>query len=184
LTNSRIVIIRTKHERRRFESYVPRWRRPFGSAFWEKIPQDVQLELLRQGEESIKGTIAIAAAADQRAATTMGVCGAGGVGLLAASTTLIAGAHPDLRLICAATVTAFGFLLASVMCAFAIAPTDFFIPGFNPARLLDSSGVDERASLARIEAGPVSARPFSRPQLPADRRQSAARFACNLRVHR
>jgi hypothetical protein len=107
-------------------------------AFWDDIPDDVQQELLRQGEEAIKGTVAVAVAADQRAATTMGICGAGGVALLTASATLLAGVHPDLRLICAAAVAAFGFLLASVICAFAIVPTDFFVPGFDPARLLDS----------------------------------------------
>jgi hypothetical protein len=105
---------------------------------WAGIPEDVQIELLRQGEERVKGTVSVALAADQRAGTTMGICGAGGVALLTASATLIAGVHPDLRLICAAVVTAFGFLVASVICAFAIAPTDFFVPGFNPTRLIDS----------------------------------------------
>lgn len=49
------------------------------AAFWDDIPDDVQQELLRQGEEAIKGTVAVAVAADQRAATTMGYlwCGRG-----------------------------------------------------------------------------------------------------------
>jgi hypothetical protein len=106
--------------------------------FWARIPEDVQTELLRQGEERVKGTLSVALAADQRAGTTMGICGAGGVALLTASATLIARVHPDFQLICAAVVTACGFLIASAICAFAIAPTDFFVPGFNPTRLVDS----------------------------------------------
>jgi hypothetical protein len=107
-----------------------------------EIPLPSIKELQRQGEACLQGTVQLALAADQRATTLTGIFGAGAVALLAAAATVLAGAHPDLSLVCGAGVTSLFLLGGAISCAWAGRPIDFFVTGYEP-RLLAQSATDE-----------------------------------------
>jgi len=105
----------------------------------DDISDDAQREFLRHGEEMVRMTLALAHGADFRAITMMGIFGAIGVALIAASSTLIASGHPSWALIAGAVTTAAGLFIACGFCVAAARPVDFFIAGFEPRSLLNSS---------------------------------------------
>src|SRR6266566_3498291 len=80
----------------------------------------------------VRGTVTISLGADQRAATAMNVFGAGAIALLVAAAALIASNKLELLLICAPAVAALGLFVAAGLCASAIAPVRFLLPGARP----------------------------------------------------
>jgi hypothetical protein len=107
------------------------------------VPSDAIKELHRQGEACLQGTVQLAIAADQRATTLAGIFGAGGIALLAAAATVLAGAHPSLSLLGGAAATSVCFLAGAIFCAYAGRPIDFFVPGYEPRLLAPSATADE-----------------------------------------
>jgi hypothetical protein len=105
---------------------------------WDGVSQEAQREFLARGQEMIKETLALAHGADLRGTTMMGIFGAVGVALFAAGATIIEGTHPSWPLSAGAITASIGLFLASATCAFAARPSDFFISGFEPKRLLSS----------------------------------------------
>jgi len=92
----------------------------------------------------VKATVTVATGTDSRITTTMSVLGAGGIALLAAAASLIRNEPPDWLLICAPTACATGLLVAAVICACAIAPTLFLLPGASPQSMLSADIADNR----------------------------------------
>jgi hypothetical protein len=119
-------------------------------AVWEMMPEEVQEEVLRQGEMRVHATQGLAQAADQRAVTTMGVLGAVAVALLAAAATLISAGHPDWLLISAPASVALGLIAAAAMSAKAMAPVDFMPPGAQPSRMFEADISDRRRFRAAL----------------------------------
>jgi hypothetical protein len=111
---------------------------------WDGVSDGVQSELLRQAEMMVKATVTVATGTDSRIITTMSVLGAGGIALLAAAASLIGNKPPDWLLICAPTACAAGLLVAAIICAFAIAPTLFLLPGASPESILSADIADKR----------------------------------------
>jgi hypothetical protein len=111
---------------------------------WDGVSDGVQSELLRQAEMMVKATVTVATGTDSRIITTMSVLGAGGIALLAAAASLIGNKPPDWLLICAPTACAAGLLVAAIICAFAIAPTLFLLPGASPESILSADITDKR----------------------------------------
>jgi hypothetical protein len=114
-----------------------------GLSAWKDVSEEGQRDFLRHGEEMVKGTLALAHGADFRAITFMGIFGAIGVALITASATLIASGHPSWALIAAAATIASGLFIACGFCGTAVRPTDFFIAGFEPRNLLNSSAIKD-----------------------------------------
>jgi hypothetical protein len=122
---------------------------------WDGVSEAVQCELLRQAEMMVKATVTVAIGTDSRITTTMSVLGAGGVALFAAAATLIGNKPPDWSLICAPVAGAIGLLGAATICAYAIAPTRFLLPGASPQRMLSADASDNqrlRADAHRLRA--------------------------------
>lgn len=109
---------------------------------WQNVNDTAVREIHRQGEEVLKGTVALALAADQRATTLCGIFGGGAVALLAAAATILAGTNPTASLLVAALLSACLLFVASLLCASAARPTDFYVSGYEP-RFLITSAADE-----------------------------------------
>ena len=106
---------------------------------WEGISAEAQIDFLRCGEEMVKSTLSLAGGADFRALTTMGMFGAVGVAIFAAVATIISGSHPSWSMTIGGTIAAIGLLFASGLCAAAAWQRNFFVTGFEPQELLNSS---------------------------------------------
>lgn len=122
---------------------------------WDGVSEVVQCELLRQAEMMVKGTVTVAIGTDSRITTTMNILGAGGVALLAAAASLIGNKPPDWLLICAPVACAVGLLAAAIICAVAIAPTRFLLPGASPHSMFSADLADKqrlRADEHRLRA--------------------------------
>src|SRR5205823_13263173 len=90
-------------------------------------------------------TLSLGHGADFRATTIMGIFGAIGVAIFAAVATLVAGSRsPSLPVVIAGIITAIGLFLAAGFCAAAAWPRNFFVAGFEPRNLLDSSARIDR----------------------------------------
>lgn len=112
---------------------------------WDSISDEAQMAFLRGGEEMVKATLSLGHAADLRATTIMGIFGAIGVALFAAVATLIAGSRaPSWPLVISGATTAMGLFLAAAFCAAAAWPRHFFVAGFEPRNLLNSSARQEQ----------------------------------------
>jgi hypothetical protein len=112
-------------------------------SIWENVSEEGQREFLRHAEDMVKGTLALAHRADFRAITMMGIFGAIGVALTTASATLIASGRPSSALIASAATIASGLFIACGLCGAAVRPADFFIAGFEPRHLLNSSAIKD-----------------------------------------
>jgi hypothetical protein len=111
---------------------------------WDNISNQMQREFLRQAEMMVKGSVTVALGTDMRAATVMSVFGAGGIALLAAAATLI-GTKSEWLLIVAPVIGAIGLLAAAVLCARAIAPVRFLLPGVRPKTMFFGDVTDEKS---------------------------------------
>lgn len=111
---------------------------------WDGVSEEVQREILRQAEMMISSTLTLAIGTDSRIATSMSFLGAGGIALLGVAVTLIGSKHRDLLLIFSAATCSLGLLVASIICAFAIAPTRFLLPGASPQNLFSADAADKR----------------------------------------
>lgn len=106
---------------------------------WDGVSDNAQREFLHYGEEMIKATLDVAKGADSRATTMMNHFGAIGVALVSASVALVAGGHPSWALVTGLAEIGAGLFVACGFCAAATNPADFFIAGFEPKSLLQSS---------------------------------------------
>jgi hypothetical protein len=120
------------------------------ATIWDDVPHDAQGEVLRQAEMMVKGTVTVALGTDLRVATTMSVFGAGGIALLAAAATLIAGTKPGWMLVSAPAIGALGLLVGAVLCARAIAPVRFLLPGVRPQSIFCTDIKDEQCLRATL----------------------------------
>jgi hypothetical protein len=111
---------------------------------WADVSDGAQADFLRVGEEMVRSTLSLGHGADLRATTMMGIFGAVGMALFAATATLVAASHPYWPAIIAATVAASGLFLASAFCAAAAWPRYFFVAGFEPRSLINSSARNDR----------------------------------------
>lgn len=106
---------------------------------WNRIPEAALREILRQGETYLDGILKVAIAADQRATTLMGIYGAVGVASLVSAATLGTRTQPDLPLIISIIAAALCLLVAGLMCGRAGRPIDFYISGYEPEKIMESS---------------------------------------------
>jgi hypothetical protein len=113
-------------------------------AIWEGVSAEAEAAFLQGGEEMVKATLALGQGADFRAVTVMGIFGSVGVALFAAVATLLAGSHPFLPATIAATITGLGLFVAAGLCAAAAWPGQFFVAGFEPRSLVNSSAKQDR----------------------------------------
>lgn len=98
-------------------------------------PIEAVREVQRQAEAFLDGTVQMALAADQRATTMAGICGAGAIALAAAVAGLLSAANVNLPLISGAAVTATLLYLASLIFAKSAAPVYFHVRGYQPKKL-------------------------------------------------
>jgi hypothetical protein len=115
---------------------------------WDHVCESVQRELLRQAELMVAASVTVSIGTDSRIATTMSVLGGGGIALLAAATSLFINRPGDWLLICAAAICATGLLTAAIICAFAIAPTEFLFPGVSPQHMVLADTADNQNLLS------------------------------------
>lgn len=106
---------------------------------WNDVPDPAAREMLRQGETYLKGLLAAGIGADQRATTLCGIFGAVAVALLAAAATIASGSHTDRSLIAGLIAAAVPLFLASFIFGRSGRPIDFYIAGYEPAKLLASA---------------------------------------------
>ena len=106
---------------------------------FSSVPDKSVDEILLQGQECLAGTIQLAIASDQRATAMVGVFGAGFVALLATSAVIVTGEKYNEALLYACLITSFGLFFASVFCAWAAKPVDFFVSGYEPRHLIKSA---------------------------------------------
>ncbi len=111
---------------------------------WTDVSHEAQSDFLRFGEEMVRSTLSLGHGADLRATTMMGIFGTVGVALFAAAATLIAASQPHWPGIVAATLGASGLFLAAAFCGAAAWPRYFFVAGFEPQDLLNSSAKNDR----------------------------------------
>jgi hypothetical protein len=106
---------------------------------WDGISEPGMREILRQAEKYLDNSLKVAVAADQRATTLMGIYGAVGVALLVSAATLGTRPEPDLSIIGAITVMAVFLLVAGLLCGLAGKPIDFYVSGYEPEKIVESS---------------------------------------------
>jgi len=106
---------------------------------FSQVPDQSVDEFLRQGQECLAGTIQLAIASDQRATAMAGIYGAASIALLAAGAAIITGNIPNLPLLFSFLSTAGFLFIASLVCAWAARPIDFFVSGYEPRKLLRST---------------------------------------------
>jgi len=104
------------------------------------LPVDATDEVLRLGEATLAGTVQLAVAADQRATAMAGIFGAGFVALLAVAAAVVTNERYTPSLFFAALTTAAGLFVAAVYCALAARPSDFFVGGYEPRKIMKSTG--------------------------------------------
>jgi hypothetical protein len=108
---------------------------------WTSVSEAAVYQLLQEAKEHLQGTIELGINADQRSAALCGVFGAGAFALFAVSATVFAGDHRSDILQWAAVIEGFVLLIASLLCAWAAGPGDFYVSGYEP-RLLIASAAD------------------------------------------
>jgi hypothetical protein len=113
--------------------------RSIQEARWDDIPEAGLREILRQAETYLDSSLKVAVAADQRATTLMGIYGAVGVALLVSAATIGTRAQPDLALISAIIAVALLLLCAGLLCGLAGKPVDFYVSGYEPEKIVESS---------------------------------------------
>lgn len=111
---------------------------------WEGVSPEGQAEFLRSGEEMVKATLSLGHGADFGAIIMMGIFGTLGVALFAAIATLLAGANQFWPAIIAGAATGAGLFLAAGFCAAAAWPRQFFVAGFEPRNLVNSSATQDK----------------------------------------
>jgi hypothetical protein len=111
---------------------------------WEGVSPEAQADFLRGGEEMVKSTLSLGHGADFRAVTMMGIFATLGVALFAAVATLFAGANPFWPAIIAGVATGSGLFVAAGFCAAAAWPGEFFVAGFEPRNLINSSAKQDQ----------------------------------------
>jgi len=92
----------------------------------------------------VKSTLALGQNADFRAITMMGIFGAVGVALFAAIASFLSGQHPFWPAIIAASTMSGGLFVAAACCAAAAWPGKFFVAGFAPRNLINSSAKNDQ----------------------------------------
>jgi|SRR5271156_465992 len=113
-------------------------------SIWDGVSEAGQREFLSRGQEMVTATLSLAHGADLRNTTMMGIFGAVGVALFAAGAAIFAGSHPSWALAGGAMTAAIGLFIASAICAIAARPIDFFISGFEPKQLVNSSARNDQ----------------------------------------
>jgi hypothetical protein len=108
---------------------------------WTSVSEAAVYQLLQEAKDHLQGTIELGINADQRSAALCGVFGAGAFALFAVSATVFAGDHRSDILQWAAVIEGFVLLIASLLCAWAAGPGDFYVSGYEP-RLLIASAAD------------------------------------------
>jgi hypothetical protein len=102
---------------------------------WTTIPEASVTYLLHEAKEYLQGPIEIGINADQRSAALCGVFGGGAFALFAVSATVFAGNHANNIFQWAAVIAGFILLIASLLCATAASPGDFYVSGYEPRQL-------------------------------------------------
>jgi len=95
--------------------------------------------LLQEAKENLQGTIELGINADQRSAALCGVFGAGAFALFASSATVFAGEHTSEVLQWATVIAGLVLLIASLLCARAASPGDFYVSGYEPRLLITAA---------------------------------------------
>jgi hypothetical protein len=111
---------------------------------WEGISARAEADFLASAEEMLKGTLALGHGADLRATTAMGIFGAIGAALFAAAATLFVATPQSWPPIAGTFSAAIVLFIAAVLCGFAARPQDFYIAGFEPRNLLNSSAKSDQ----------------------------------------
>jgi hypothetical protein len=107
---------------------------------WTTVPEASVNYLLEEAKEYLKGTIELGINADQRSAALCGVFGGGAFALFAVSATVFAGDHANNIFQLAAIIAGFILMIASLLCASAASPGDFYVSGYEPRQLFSSAG--------------------------------------------
>jgi hypothetical protein len=106
---------------------------------WSLIPESSVDYLLEDARFCLQGTIDLGVNGDQRSASLCGVVGGGAFAMFAVAATILTVTHVNATLIAASIVTGILLLAASLICARAAAPEDFYGPGYEPKRLYISA---------------------------------------------
>lgn len=106
---------------------------------WTNIPEASVHHLLEEAKEHLRGTIELGINADQRSAALCGVFGGGAFALFAVSATVFAGEHSSTTLQWASAIAGFILLIASLLCARAASPGDFYVSGYEPSLLFSAA---------------------------------------------
>lgn len=99
------------------------------------MPAEVAREIARQGEVRLSALMDLATAADLRATTLCGICGAGSVGIMAAVLAVLSSDHQSWPLIAGGVVSSFCLFISAIIAAMSGAPRDFYLGGGNPDTL-------------------------------------------------
>jgi hypothetical protein len=101
-----------------------------------KIKPAALPEISRQAELKMEQILQTALASDQRASALSATYGAVAAGLIAAAAALDAIEHIEGAIVPALGIAAFGFFVATCLCAWACKPVLFFVSGNSPVSVL------------------------------------------------
>lgn len=100
-------------------------------------------EIQRLAEIQLEDVIAIATSGDGRAATLGAAMSAISAGLLVAAVTVQGFTGHDYRAVVALYLASAFFIVAAGLAVSAAAPSDFYLRGYNPAKLASHGGTEE-----------------------------------------
>lgn len=104
-----------------------------------KLPAELQLEAIREGEERLRAQLAVASAADSRALTWGGLLVAATTGSLAGGIALIGKSDPDYLLAALALGFSSAILTACWKALTTVQPKKFCLPGNRPDHWLPAN---------------------------------------------
>lgn len=120
------------------------------------FPIELAREIARQGEVRLSSLMSLATAADLRATTLCGICGAGAIGLMAAVLALMASGsdHQSAPLIAGGVASSACLFISAIIAAVSGAPRDFYLNGGNPDTLRNCSwtGAGWRNEIEMLDA--------------------------------
>ncbi len=109
---------------------------------WDGVSDATVREMMRLAELQLADLLTASIAADQRAAAQAGILAGFGAALIAIAATAGTGDAPQLAAAWGAFCAGVGMIWAAFMSGVASRPTDYFVSGYEPRRLLGAA-VDE-----------------------------------------
>jgi hypothetical protein len=150
-----------------------------------RLPEELQVVALREGEARLQAQLQVATAADQRALSWGGLLIAAATGALGGGLALVSKSEPDYVLGLLAIVFSGAMMAAAWKALLTVHPNQFFLPGNKPANWLPEKWDCVGTNRLKIEqARREQAEQISDQihQNATDARQRATRMAASFRL--